>query len=50
MINQNQIIDKEMNENDLKNLINNIFNNFKEKYKSNEEIISLSEETGHINF
>jgi hypothetical protein len=50
MINQNQIIDKKKNENNLKNLVNNIYNNFKENYKSNEEIISLSEETGHINF
>jgi arginyl-tRNA--protein-N-Asp/Glu arginylyltransferase len=50
VLSHNQIIDKEKNENDLKNLVNNIYNNFKENYKSNEEIISLSEETGHINF
>ena len=48
--NINQINNKEDNENDLKKLVNDLYNNFKENYKSREEIISFSEETGHINF
>ena len=48
--NINQIIDKENNEKDLKKFSNDLYNNFLENYKSNEENISFSEETGHINF
>ena len=48
--NINQIINKDDKDNILKSLINDLYNNFKENYKSNDEIISYSEETGHINF
>ena len=48
--NINTIINKDENDNIIKLLINDLYNNFKDNYKSNEEIISYSEETGHINF
>ena len=48
--NVNQIINNDENNYILKSLVNDLYNNFKENYKSNEEIISYNEETGHINF
>ena len=48
--NVNQIVDKESIEKNLKKLVNDLYNNFIQNYKSNDENISFNEETGHINF
>jgi len=49
-INQINYIEDNNNKNQYKNLVNELYNNFVNFYKPVNEIITLNEETGHINF
>ena len=49
-INQINFIEDNNNKNQYKNLMLELYNNFVNYYKPINEIISLNEETGHINF
>ena len=49
-INQINFIEDNNNKNQYKNLVIELYNNFVNYYKPINEIISLNEETGHINF
>lgn len=49
-INQINFIEDDNNKDQYKNLVNELFNNFVNFYQPKNEIITLNEETGHINF
>ena len=47
---ENIIMTSENDDKVLKSIINELYNNFINEYKPENEVISLNEETGHINF